>query len=431
MNIKNNIKKISEEKKPLFHLFPLYGYLNDPNGIWYNEKKKRLEIYYQWNPNYFINGKSPKSWGTYHLYDDGKLKAGKALIEPKEFYNRMGCYSGSHSTKKGDEDIYYYTANNIVNNIRESNIYSFNSLTKKQVRIIEHNTLLFSQHFRDPFHYMENGKEYIAIAAQRKDKKPSIAIYKKEEEWVLNKIIKNDKIALGENWECPNNIVSNGERFWLFSVENALLNNDYDHTVIFTNSKINNKQILDYGLDFYAPLLYKKNNKDMMMAWVGSLAEDKHAIENGFSGYLTIQREITIKDDVLYQNIPEDFKNKFEDVPKTEIKNNFYFESNNLDSPIIFTGNNGEFSIYNNDTDGVFLVSDVDMISNKYNDIQLSPKRIAPKIKNIEILYDNGVFEIFVNNGEYTFTQRIFLGDIKNISGDVKNIKIYKGDVHE
>ncbi|CCH43290.1 Invertase [Wickerhamomyces ciferrii] len=48
--------------RPQFHLTPEKGWMNDPNGLWYDQKDKIWHAYYQHNPNSTVFA-SPISWG--------------------------------------------------------------------------------------------------------------------------------------------------------------------------------------------------------------------------------------------------------------------------------------------------------------------------------------------------------------------------------
>jgi len=96
----DNIPKYSKIKftkgnhtinRPLFHFTPNYGWMNDPNGCWYDQKEKLYHLYFQYNPNDTVWG-MPLYWG--HAVSSNLM-----TWEEKDIAIRApdwaGAYSGS------------------------------------------------------------------------------------------------------------------------------------------------------------------------------------------------------------------------------------------------------------------------------------------------------------------------------------------------
>ena len=92
--------------RPRYHISPEHGFLNDPNGL--TQFRGKYHVFYQWLPDVVPQGN--KQWrhcisdDLVHWTDEG------STLQPKEWYEKNGCYSGSGIAT---EDAYFlfYTGN--------------------------------------------------------------------------------------------------------------------------------------------------------------------------------------------------------------------------------------------------------------------------------------------------------------------------------
>ncbi|SMN22757.1 similar to Saccharomyces cerevisiae YIL162W SUC2 Invertase, sucrose hydrolyzing enzyme [Maudiozyma saulgeensis] len=78
--------------RPLIHMTPSYGWMNDPNGLWYDAKEKLWHYYFQYNPNDSVWG-LPLYWGHATSKNLTTWDQQDAAIAPLK--NDSGAYSGS------------------------------------------------------------------------------------------------------------------------------------------------------------------------------------------------------------------------------------------------------------------------------------------------------------------------------------------------
>ena len=77
--------------KPVYHISPDHGFLNNPNGL--AQFRGEFHVFYQWLPEVTPQGK--KQWrhcvskDLLHWTDQG------STLEPVQWYEKDGCYSGS------------------------------------------------------------------------------------------------------------------------------------------------------------------------------------------------------------------------------------------------------------------------------------------------------------------------------------------------
>ncbi|CCK70407.1 beta-fructofuranosidase SUC2 KNAG_0E01410 [Huiozyma naganishii CBS 8797] len=198
--------------RPLVHLTPHEGWMNDPNGLWYDAKEELWHVYYQYNPNDTVWG-LPLYWGhstskNLTLWDDVGV-----AIEPMA--NNSGAYSGcmvidySNTTGFFGEDVSpeqrvvaiwtYNTPESETQYLSYSldGGYSFRSYSGNPV--LENN----STQFRDPkVMWHEETQKWIMVVAKAQQFK--IGIYTSDDlkEWTpVSDFTRGG--YLGYQYECP------------------------------------------------------------------------------------------------------------------------------------------------------------------------------------------------------------------------------------
>lgn len=94
--------------RPNLHFTPLFGWLNDPNGlIYYNGM---YHLFYQYNP--FKNQWGNIHWGHAISRDLQSWNDMPVALEPSESYDKDGVFSGSAIVK--DDQLYVlYTGHSV------------------------------------------------------------------------------------------------------------------------------------------------------------------------------------------------------------------------------------------------------------------------------------------------------------------------------
>ena len=84
-------KRILPENRPLLHLSPLVGWMNDPNGFSYYQGQYHL--FYQYHPYDITWG--PMHWGHAVSKDLLHWTYLPVVMAPDNDYDSFGCFSGS------------------------------------------------------------------------------------------------------------------------------------------------------------------------------------------------------------------------------------------------------------------------------------------------------------------------------------------------
>ena len=97
------LKKYGKDHKPAFHLAPLTGWMNDPNGFSYYDGKYHL--FYQYNP-YDVHW-DRMHWGHACTEDFVNWEYLPAALAPDQDYDSFGVFSGSALEKDGKHVLMY------------------------------------------------------------------------------------------------------------------------------------------------------------------------------------------------------------------------------------------------------------------------------------------------------------------------------------
>ncbi|CAK9883949.1 MAG: Sucrose-6-phosphate hydrolase [Candidatus Erwinia impunctatus] len=92
--------------RPHWHLSPVVGLMNDPNG--FIQYEGRYHLFYQWNP--LACDHSLKCWGHWSSADLVNWQHEPIALLPDEEFDRHGCFSGSAVNDDG-ELVLVYTGN--------------------------------------------------------------------------------------------------------------------------------------------------------------------------------------------------------------------------------------------------------------------------------------------------------------------------------
>ena len=82
---------IDKRCKPVFHITPVTGWMNDPNG--FSVYKGKIHLFYQYHP--YNTEWGPMHWGHYISDDFIKWEEMQVALAPDESFDYAGCFSGS------------------------------------------------------------------------------------------------------------------------------------------------------------------------------------------------------------------------------------------------------------------------------------------------------------------------------------------------
>lgn len=329
-------KEIDSVGRPVFHITPWVGWLNDPNG--FSIYKGEYHLFYQYYP-YDINW-GPMHWGHVKTKDFIKWERLPAAIGPDEDYDVTGCFSGSAVELKDGRQLLLYTGVRGIDgtsSCRQTQCIAFgdglNYEKYKQNPVIGEDKLPKGNSpidFRDPkiWYDKEEDMYYTVVGNRTEDTSGAILLYSSKNaiDWEFVTTLDRCNNEYGKMWECPDFFTLNDTTFLITSPQEMrakglefhngndviCLAGSYDkETHTFTRKEV---QPVDLGLDFYAPQsLETEDGRRIMIGWMQAWETTRfHPHQYQWMGQMTIPRELTEKDGKLLQNPVRELENYHE-----------------------------------------------------------------------------------------------------------------------
>lgn len=353
--------RVTAEERPVFHLSPRIGWLNDPNGFSFYGGKYHL--FYQYHPYSTYWG--PMHWGHAVSEDLIKWEYLPAAMAPDTEYDGAGCFSGSAITLPDGRQLLMYTGCDPENRDpdgrwRQTQCIAVSSRPvngadgedddNKNIEFIKYdgNPVLTGAdlpaggdpyEFRDPYIWKAADGSYrsiIANANRDENKATQLCLYSSPDgfEWKFDKVLFEDWRHVGLMWECPNFFAMDGRQILIASpmdmeAEDAdgsirfpkgnnvlYMVGDYDEeTEEFTphqsaaHEKSSQDQLasfhpVDCGLDFYAPqVMETPDGRHVMIGWMQdpSMANLHDDADCNIFCQMTVPRELVLRNDRLLQ----------------------------------------------------------------------------------------------------------------------------------
>ncbi len=445
----NKVKKSSFRQT--FHIQPVAGLLNDPNGFIYNDGYWHL--FYQWCPWGAFHGM--KHW--YHTVSKDLIhwKNAGLFLKPDTEYENQGAFSGT-AYNEGDTVYLFYTGNHVEPDGERisytcvagfSNTKPFFKLDRPVFSMSPDYT--FDQ--RDPkIIYNEDKKKYyILIGARTNDNRGTILIYES------SRLLSGWKFAaelfvpgfhdFGGMWECPSMEHIGDKDILIFcpqylklpgrgsnTNQNVYIIGDMDWDT-FTFKPDGGFDVLDFGFDSYAAQCAfggQDTDSKILVAWMG-LPDASYPTDNeGWSGCLTLARKLSVKGGRLIQTpLPEirslrgDMKEGSKgQLPKAcemeimipDLSSKKSESYRNEISFCFFTDKDGSGGIrFEYDTEKRMISVDRSLLGNRVNpgvgDVR--EYTLIEPLSKLSVFIDSSSIEVFVNDGEAVFTSRVFPTD--------------------
>ena len=316
--------KIPRESRPVFHLTPLTGWMNDPNGFCYYHGQYHL--FYQYNP--YDTEWDAMHWGHAVSHDLLHWTYLPAALAPDAPYDSFGCFSGSATELPDGRQLLMYTG------VRQEGGDKSREFQTQCIAVgdgtdyqkYEKNPVLGSNalpedlspyDFRDPKIWRtENGAYRCVVGARREDKRGVLLQYESRDgfEWRYIGVLAENDGRFGLMWECPDFFPLDGKHV-LFVSPQDMLPEDFEYhngngTVCLTGRMDGdrfveeNNQAIDYGIDFYAPqTILTPDGRRVMIGWMQNWDTCKTTgyEERPWFGQMSLPRELFFRNGRLYQ----------------------------------------------------------------------------------------------------------------------------------
>ncbi|WP_099075401.1 sucrose-6-phosphate hydrolase [Proteus alimentorum] len=431
----NSAKAVKDKYYPCWHLAPVTGLLNDPNGFCFDGEYYHL--FYQWNP--LSCEHKNKCWGHWRSKDLITWQHQPIALLPDEFYDKDGCYSGSAVIYQGQLTLCY--TGNVKFQDGTRTAWQCLAVENKQGGFDKLGPVLglpegYSGHVRDPKIWQHNDIWYMVLGAQTLDKQGKVLLYRASHlyQWQSVGELAGSHLGglndAGYMWECPDLFELDGhfillacpqgikkeQHRFLNSHPSAYLIGSFDYSTLqFQHGDLIE---LDAGFEFYAPQTTLANGRRLLFGWMGVPdGEEMYqpTIANDWIHQMTCPRELHIKENKLYQQPvkelqqlrqkPVYWQGLADDAPDI---NGFSFE---LEVELF-----GSLAIHFSDTLALIIENnqaELKRLSVKNGEWQ--SRFWSGDITHLQILCDNSSVEIFFNGGAGVMSSRFFSSENQTI----------------
>lgn len=434
-----------------FHLMPPTGWLNDPNGLC--QADGVYHVFFQYSP-FDVNG-ADKFWGHYTSRNlrDWEYQ-GVPLVTDEEF-DKDGVYSGCAYVE--DKKIYlFYTGNvkhpgayDYILTGREANTILVESedgrhFGEKQLLMTrEDYPQDYTRHIRDPKVFLRDGVYYMVLGGRKKNGRGAVLLYDSMDlkSWKLKTQLQVT-YPFGYMWECPD-LFETGGSWYLSLSPQGLPRGEYESQNVYTSGyfrvhgdfcsgcKLEEFEEWDKGFDFYAPQTFRdESGRTILIGWAGlpdiGQEYDNPTAERGWQHALTVPRVVREESGRLYQYPAPELEllrgKETEALPGKEARLPAAF-----DLELTLEENAGFLSvtiahdlrfIYDG-REAVLSFGETRDENGNFSGIgrgRTARKTLLDDLRQLRILADTSLVEIYLNRGERVFTTRYYpKGDTRSL----------------
>ena len=466
---------INNTYRPLYHMSPRVGWMNDPNGLVYHEGKYHL--YYQANPLRTRPGQM--TWGHFvspdlirfqdlgialaldkpgeHAYSGGAINVGEDIHIFYTLHTEMHPESIRYDGETLEGDEIYTEAENEYRkslpralegeDIKKEQVYhAFSrdgSRYDKGEMVFDNASLpshLSRADFRDPSPVKIGENYYLFLGAKDIYLNQGVIVVLKGK--TLNHFDFAFQIGpfyeLGDMAECPCYRKVDGKDVLLVCGSNTIRrDNDFrniNSSVAIVGDinfeggmmRVDFIKELDKGDSFYAPQFIAGEARPILVGWLEMWGKryPTSRLRHGYVGAFSIPRLLRIKDGDLYQE-PVDELLRYESPWDNETLPRQADIRLTIEEGTILTikGDNGRL-VLGNSKRGIFL--DNTEANSMYQCARWSNKRYEKA--HLRILLDVSCIEVFIEEGKEVISSRFYIdGELRlSLNGQASDINILR-----
>ncbi|MDF7666846.1 sucrose-6-phosphate hydrolase [Orbaceae bacterium ESL0727] len=312
---------MNKQYYPHFHIAPLAGWMNDPNGLIYFNH--HYHVFFQHHP-YDANW-GPMHWG--HMVSDDLVTWQRLPIAlaPGDEFDKSGCFSGSAVGYNGKLCLIYTGHISLGGEGPHEKIRETQCLATSDdgIHFEKHGTVLAPEsgimHFRDPKVWQQDGQFWMVVGERSLNDVGQIMLYRSDDlkNWQFDRILIShidpdvymlecpDFFPLGDKWVLmfsPQGMKAKGYQYRnLF--QSGYIVGDWQPGKPFT--PITAFQELDFGHDFYAPQSFvAKDGRRLIFGWMDMWQSAMPTKKDNWAGALTLPRELILDNDNRVRNRP-------------------------------------------------------------------------------------------------------------------------------
>lgn len=414
-----------EKYRPAYHHTPTYGWMNDPNGMFY--KDGVWHLYYQYNP--YGSQWENMTWGHSTSTDLMHWTHEEDAIKP----DALGAvFSGSSVVDKEnvagfgkDAIVSFYTSAAAAQT--QSIAYSTdNGMT---FRKYADNPILTSDipDFRDPkVFWSDEASHWILIVAA--GQQMNFYSSKNLKDWKYESSFGEGFGNHGGVWECPD-LLKMGDKWLLICNINPggpfggnatqYFVGSFDGHKFTCTSKPEMTKWMDYGKDHYATVSFSNapDGRIVVLPWMSNWQYANQVPTQQYRSANGLPRELSLfsyegEDYVCVKPSPEVFA-AFEQKPSGSLQSAAYLEVTNIknNASVVLSNDKGEkVTMVYDEKNKTFSMDRTESGLTDFNN-DFKAKTIAPTygaIKKLQVFVDNSSIEAFDADGKMSMTNLVF-----------------------
>lgn len=315
--------RIPAHDRPLFHLTPLVGWMNDPNGFCFY--KGQYHLFYQYHP--YSRAWGPMHWGHAVSRDLLHWTYMPCALAPDTAADAGGCFSGSAVPMPDGRLMLVYTGVQPAGTFQRETqaqciaIGDGTDFVKSPLNpVIRHAHLpegYSAFDFRDPKVWLgEDGTYYLVAGNRHGMKQGAVLLFSSADglDWRFLGEIDSSREEYGRMWECPDFFHLDGKQVLIVSPQEMHAREEFHAgygTVVLLGQfdasachfERESVQPVDHGLNFYAPqTLLAPDGRRIMIGWMDNWETCKEAPRrHPWYAQMSVPRELFIRDGRLMQ----------------------------------------------------------------------------------------------------------------------------------
>ncbi len=427
--MKGQLRAQQDSHYPGWHLAPVTGLLNDPNGFIHFQG--RYHLFYQWNPLGCQHAN--KCWGHWSSSDLLHWQHEPIALMPDSEYDRSGCYSGSAVDNHGVLTLCY--TGNVKFDNGERTAWQCLAVQNASGGFDKRGPVIplpegYTGHVRDPKVWYHQQQWYMVLGAQDQKKQGKVLLLRSDDlmQWQrLGEIAGSGIGGLGDAgfmWECPDFFTLEDSDFLIVCPqgvareETRFLNSypsayvcgalDYDRATYHHGPLVE----MDAGFEFYAPQTTQSaDGRRLLVGWMGVPDGEEMSqptTAHGWIHQMTCVRELSSRHGKLYQRPIRELQGLREDEQHWQ---GLADDAPVLDAQALELELAGQGPVMLNFADTLILTWQPNglrlaRLSRMTGEWQY---RYWPgDVRELHILCDRSSVEIFINGGEGVMSSRYF-----------------------
>ena len=311
-----HLSKLNKDERPVFHLTPEKGWMNDPNG--FSRYGERYHLFYQAYPDGTSWG--PTRWG--HVVSDDLIRWERlpdALLPDRE-YDIGGCFSGTALTCEDGRHMLMYTGCRPDPDDPQGRGFQVQCIAFGDETTYEKydgNPVITGDmlpeggnpyEFRDPKLWREADGSFRAVIANHNQKHGAqILLFRSSDglHWEFESVLADGEEKPGWMWECPDLFPLDGKYVLL-----AGMMGEVDSICRIGTFSSDRKQFCEeswqsteQGFDFYAgQTVSTADGRRVLIGWMQNpQTAERRGIDFPINGQMSIPRELRLQDGMLLQ----------------------------------------------------------------------------------------------------------------------------------